>query len=136
MVPTPAFATMPHIVLLMIGTNDLYATGGQAEMPKRLGNLLDKITSTAPDALLVVAKIIPWVKDTDYTALIKTYNDAIPGLVEDRANKGKHVILVDMNTDFKLSTMMSWDNCHPNTTGYKFMANQWYAAIGSLLPHQ
>jgi lysophospholipase L1-like esterase len=133
LVPTPAYTTLPHSVLLMIGTNDLCATGGQAEMPKRLGNLLDKITSTAPDTLLVVAKTIPWVKPTDYSGLIKTYNDAIPGLVQTRANCGKHVILVDMNTAFDLSTMMSSDNCHPNTAGYTFMAHQWYAAIESLL---
>ena len=47
---------------------------------------------------------------------------------------GKHILLVDMNRDFNYATMISPDGCHPNTTGYKFMANQWYATIGSRLP--
>jgi lysophospholipase L1-like esterase len=132
LVPTPAFNTMPHIVLLMIGTNDLYSPkGGQAEMPQRLGNLIDKIISTAPNALVVVAQITPWAQ---YTAVIKTYNDAIPGVVEARANKGKHVVVVDMNTHFDTATMLSSDGCHPNTAGYHFMADQWYAAIKNVLP--
>jgi lysophospholipase L1-like esterase len=30
--------------------------------------------------------------------------------------------------------MLGSDSIHPNTTGYKFMADHWYTAIGPLLP--
>jgi lysophospholipase L1-like esterase len=127
LVPSPAFTTIPNIVLLMIGTNDIYAASGQATMPTRLGSLLDKITTAAPNALLVVAKITP-LSMASWNATIKTYNDAIPGVLQTRAAAGKHVIGVDMNTDFKTATMLSSDGIHPNQTGYNFMGDTWTMA--------
>ncbi|HEX2875003.1 MAG TPA: SGNH/GDSL hydrolase family protein [Polyangiaceae bacterium] len=132
LVPKPALDTVPHIVLLMIGTNDVYAASGQATMPERLGGLLDKLTSAAPNALIVVAKITP-LNNAGSNATIKTYNDAIPGLVQTRAAAGKHIILGDMNTGFT-SAMLSNDGVHPNKSGYDFMGDTWYKLISSFLP--
>lgn len=132
LVPKPALDTIPHIVLLMIGTNDVYAASGQATMPDRLGALLDKLISAAPNALIVVAKITP-LNNAGSSATIKTYNDAIPGLVQTRAAAGKHVILGDMNTGFT-PAMLSNDGVHPNKSGYDFMGDTWYKLIGSFLP--
>ena len=132
LVPNPAFDNKPHIVLLMIGTNDIYAPSGQAEMPKRLGSLLDEITAAAPEALLVVAKLTP-LSSSAWNANIETYNDAIPALVASRAAAGKHIRLGDMNTGFT-PAMLSTDTVHPNKAGYDFMGNAWYSLIGELLP--
>ena len=131
LVPSPALSTLPNIVLLHIGTNDVYASSGQATMPDRLGQLMDKIISAAPDALLVLAKIKP-LNHSSWNATIKTYNDAMPGLVQTRVAAGKHVMLVDMNTGFA-SSMLSSDGIHPNQSGYNFMGDTWYAAIGGCL---
>jgi len=133
-IPSPAFDNasggVPNIILLHIGTNDTGSSTG-AEMASRLDALIDKITTAAPDALLVVAKIIPlsWA-----TTAINDYNKAIPGIVTKHASAGKHVEIVDMNTGFTSSTMMSSDNIHPNSAGYKFMSDRWYSVIGPLLP--
>lgn len=132
LIPMPALNTIPHIVLLMIGTNDVYAASGQADMPKRLGALIDKITGAAPNALVVVAKITP-LSNMSWNSTVNTYNNAIPGVVSDRAAQGKHVMLGDMNKGFS-SSMLSSDGVHPNQTGYDFMADAWYGEIGSLLP--
>ena len=35
---------------------------------------------------------------------------------------------------FTPSSMLGSDNIHPNSTGYKFMADHWYGVIGPLLP--
>lgn len=132
LIPKPALDTLPHIVLLMIGTNDVYAASGQATMPERLGTLLDKLIGAAPNALIVVAKITP-LNNAGSNATIKTYNDAIPGLVQTRAAAGKHIILGDMNTGFT-SGMLSSDSVHPNKSGYDFMGDAWYKLISSYLP--
>jgi lysophospholipase L1-like esterase len=115
---------------MMIGTNDVGNFTG-AQMATQLGALLDKIITAAPDTLLVVAKITPvsWA-----TSVVTAYNNAIPGLVQSRADAGKHVALADMNTGFNSSTMLSSDNLHPNSAGYAFMAAHWYGVIGPLLP--
>ena len=57
-----------------------------------------------------------------------------PGLVQQRAGAGKHITSVDMFTGFTPSSMLGSDNIHPNSTGYKFMADRWYSVIGPLLP--
>jgi lysophospholipase L1-like esterase len=81
---------------------------------------------------VVLAQIIPLGYGTN--DVIKAYNQAIPGLAQQRAAAGKHIVLVDMYTGFNASSMLGSDSIHPNTAGYKFMADHWYAVIGSLLP--
>jgi lysophospholipase L1-like esterase len=53
-------------------------------------------------------------------------------MVQMWASMGKHVTMVDLNTGFQTSTMLSSDGIHPNQTGYNWMGDTWYAAIGSL----
>jgi lysophospholipase L1-like esterase len=118
--------TPADIVLIHIGTNDMYQTPAGA--PDRLGNLIDQIATGLPDALIVVAKIIPLsMSASEVTA----YNNAIPGVVEQKKGEGKHVIMVDMNTGFPAGGM---DNVHPYQSGYEWMGDKWYATIGSLFP--
>jgi lysophospholipase L1-like esterase len=134
LIPSPAFDTAsggsPHIILMMIGTNDANDSTAP-QMADRLEALIDKIVGAAPDALLVVAKItpVPWAM-----SVVNGYNDAIEDIVQERAAAGKHVELADMNTGFMSSTMFVSDNLHPNRAGYEFMAGRWYDVIGSRLP--
>jgi hypothetical protein len=134
-IPSPGFSSgsggIPNIILLHIGTNDS-GTYSATQMTSDLSGLLDKLITNAPDALLVVAQIIPLGYGTN--SVIQAYNQSIPGLVQQRANAGKHITIVDMYTGFTTSTMIGSDSVHPNTTGYKFMADHWYSVIGSLLP--
>ena len=117
------------IVLVHIGTNDMYMSnpGGA---PMRLGNLLDKLSTGLPNALIVVAKIIPLPSGT---AAVNTFNAAIPGIVQTRVAADKHIIVVDLNAGFPSSGLSS-DNVHPNPSGYAWMAGVWYNAISPLLP--
>jgi lysophospholipase L1-like esterase len=127
LIPMPAFQPPPHIILLMIGTNDIAQNDNLANAPKRLGGLIDKLVMNAPDALIVVAKLTPLSRST----AVQTYNDAIPAVVQERASAGKHVVLVDQFTGFPTSEL--GDGVHPNQQGYERMAGVWYAAIGKLL---
>ncbi|MES1188028.1 MAG: SGNH/GDSL hydrolase family protein [Myxococcales bacterium] len=136
MIPNPAFSSgsggTPEIILLHIGTNDS-GSFTAAQMQTDLKGLLDKLFTNAPNALVVLAQIIPLGYDPN-NAVIKAYNQSLPGIVQDRAGAGKHIVLVDMSTGYSVGTMFGSDNIHPNTAGYKFMADKWYAAISSLLP--
>jgi lysophospholipase L1-like esterase len=127
-------ATDPHIILLHIGTNDI--NGGQAApVLENLGNLLTQITDSAPDALLVVAQIVPRQQNNGPT---EAYNAGIPALVEERAAEGDHVVLADMYTPFVSNpggaNALLNDIVHPNDAGYAVMAEAWYEAIESVLP--
>ncbi len=126
-VPSPALTPKPHIILLHIGTNDMYQMPNGA--PDRLGTLIDGILSELPDSLLVVSTIIPFPQQDN---TVKTFNSAVPGLVKMRADAGKHILLVDQFKDFPTSEL--GDGVHPNQTGYGRMGKVWYEAIKSYLP--
>jgi len=127
----------PNIILLMIGTNDVNNSIDLATAPMRLGALLDRMTTDAPSALIVVAKLTPTASDTTNVD-VATYNNAIPALVQARAAAGKHILTVDMyaamtaNSSYR--TTLMHDGLHPNDAGYVVMAQTWYRAINGVLP--
>jgi lysophospholipase L1-like esterase len=127
-VPAPGLPADVDIILLLIGTNDMYG-----QMPttaaNRLAPLLDQILDARPDALLAVGTITPLT--VNGSANIPPYNGAIPGLVQTRAAAGKHIILVDQFTGFPNSELA--DGIHPNQAGYNRMGDVWYAAIADYL---
>lgn len=125
-VPTPALRDVPHIVLLHAGTNDMYQSPNGADT--RLGALIDELIAGAPDALIVVSNIIPFPSGAN---AVSTYNAKVPGVVQERANKGAHVIFVDQFKDFPTSEL--GDGVHPNKAGYARMAGVWYDAISDYL---
>ncbi len=127
----------PHIVLLMIGTNDINGNVDINNAPNRLANLVDDITTRAPDALLVVAAIIPTTNDGT-NAKVEPYNAAMEALVEERASAGKHVVFLDNYAAFRSNpnykTALMADGLHPNTAGYEVLGQAFYGVIGELLP--
>lgn len=113
----------PRIVLLHIGTNDMW--NGANGAPERLGTLIDKICAKLPaDGKLYVSNIIPFPQQSSN---VTAYNAKIPGIIQQKAGAGKPVYFVEM---FKALTSGDLaDGVHPNMTGYNKMADVWYNAI-------
>ncbi|HEY9060498.1 MAG TPA: GDSL-type esterase/lipase family protein, partial [Pseudobacteroides sp.] len=113
----------PQIVLLHIGTNDMYQTPTGAH--ERLSTLIDKICAKLPaGGKLYVSDIIPFPMSASN---VTAYNAKIPGIVQQKAATGKPVYFVEM---FKALTSSDLaDGVHPNATGYNKMADVWYNAI-------
>jgi hypothetical protein len=130
-------AHRPHVVLLMIGTNDVNGRQDLPRAPDRLALLLDRITTTSPDALVVVARIVPTTDDS-LNAAVRTYNDGVAEVVRRRSDAGKHLLLVDMYGAFtanpRFETELMADRLHPKSEGYAEMARLWYSAIEGFLP--
>jgi lysophospholipase L1-like esterase len=118
----------PNTVLLHIGTNDMLKDG-EATAPDRLSTLIDRITTTAPNAEVFVAQITPlgW---SEGDAAVNTYNAAIPGIVQSKVNAGKNVHLVDMHSALTAADLE--DGVHPTAAGYDKMAAVWYDALRSV----
>lgn len=125
----------PHIVLLMIGTNDLNGNVQVEQAPNRLGNLIDAIAERAPDTLVAVATIIPIENGNGNK--VAPYNAAMVDLVANRVAEGKHVILVDNHAAFtsdpSYATVWMGDTLHPNDAGYAVLGESFYEAISGLL---
>jgi lysophospholipase L1-like esterase len=121
------------IMIVHIGTNDMYmntSTANPTDAPANLGKLLDKLIAAQPNALIVVAKIIPLGLAS---SAVTTYNNAIPNVVQTRVTAGHHLMIVDLNTGFPSGDISS-DGVHPNVMGYAWMGDKLYDALGSLFP--
>lgn len=137
----PALAEAhPHVVLLMIGTNDVDAGCDLPSMPDRLGALVDAIFEASPDTFVIVASLVP-SQDEGFDARALTYGHAIPGLVSARARAPggrRRIAFVDMTSAFRrvpeFRTKLLADMLHPNDAGYAVMAEVWATALFSKVP--
>jgi lysophospholipase L1-like esterase len=119
----------PHTVLLHIGTNDILQNDAVSAAPNRLSALIDHITNSVPSAEVFVAQIIPLANQSQ-NAQLKTFNAAIPGIVQSKAAAGKHVHLLDMYDALTPADLV--DGIHPTASGYDKMAAVWYRALLSV----
>ncbi|MEW9552971.1 ricin-type beta-trefoil lectin domain protein [Nonomuraea sp. NPDC050783] len=119
----------PRTVLLHIGTNDVLQNYNLSGAPQRLSTLIDHITAAVPGADVLVATIIPLANSGQESAA-RTFNAAIPGIVQSKVSSGKRVHLVDMHS--KLTTSDLIDGVHPTAGGYDKMAAAWYEALRSI----
>ena len=127
----------PHIVLLMIGTNDINGNINVSSAPTRLGQLIDEIIADAPTALVVVASIIPIANDGT--------NQRDPELQRRHPGAGQYARrrrearrlprqLRGVHQGPELRTSLMVDSLHPNDAGYAVLGRAFYDAIAALLP--
>ena len=129
--PKKAFSTTPHIVLLHIGTNDMTSNANPTTTANQLDTLVTNLVAAAPDALIVVAKIVPLgYNNTNYDSYIAK----IPDVVKAHADKKEHVVMVDMST-LPGSDIRGNGDVHPTNQGYADMAALWYGVIEGYLPN-
>jgi lysophospholipase L1-like esterase len=129
--PKKAFSTAPHIVLVHIGTNDMTSNANPTTAANQLDTLVTNVVQGAPDALVVVAKIVPLgYSNTNYDQYIAK----IPDVVSKHASKNEHVVMVDMST-LPGSDIRGNGNVHPTDKGYADMGDLWYGVIKGYLPN-
>lgn len=118
------------IVLLHLGTNDMVSepTGAAG----RLGELIGEIAAILPDALIVVAQVIPLKFSSDTMSLVERYNREVAQEVGRMASAGTRVILADHFSGFPHEALS--DGVHPDAAGYAFMAGVWFGVIEEYLP--
>lgn len=123
----------PDVVLLHIGTNNVWPGGSNTTAIADLPDLLDLIIATRPQARLFVAQIIPATGGIS-TNIIPEYNTAIASMVSTRAAAGKLIYAVDHYTSFMsggspIGAYFS-DQVHPSDAGHAVMAQNWATALG------
>ncbi len=115
-------AAQPQIVLLMIGTNDVWHQQDAANAPKRLGDLIDQLARDLPHGYIVVASVPPLASANNNSAAA-VYNSAIAPLVAAHAAGGEHVSYADIYAATPPVDLM--DEAHFNADGYAKMAEIW-----------
>jgi lysophospholipase L1-like esterase len=120
------------IVLLEIGTNDLYANRNTDAIAASIGDLLDRIHVTAPNATILLGTVLPTIDDAKNVEASKL-NLLLPDIVSSRFSRDFKVYLVDhyrrfvSNSNWQAAYMS--DNLHPSDRGYEVMAEEWYAVL-------
>jgi lysophospholipase L1-like esterase len=130
LLPSPALDDDPNIILLHIGTNDV--SKAPDGMEEKLERLIDSIIKDAPDALLVVAALIPSNRSSHPNSRIIEYNSKIPAIVKKKADNGAKIIFVDQYEGFPKTKELA-DKLHPNEAGYARMADKWFNAVETYL---
>jgi hypothetical protein len=118
---------LPNIVLLNAGTNDMKDNDDPTNAHTRLGKLVDRLLSAIPDTVVIVSTLLP-NKDNATEARIEAYNSQLVGMVNNRSEAGKKVLLVDMHSSC-FSTKDLNDSTHPTDKGYLKMAGVFYDGI-------
>ena len=131
----------PDVVLLLIGTNDIWQNQTVSSTLTDLDNLIREVATRRPYAKIIVSNLPPrydGLKNPSrvlYETLQQQYNAGIPSIVANHAALGHQVTMVDMHsvmTPFDFSS----DGVHPSTGGYNKMADVWAPAISAVITPQ
>ena len=124
----------PDVILLMIGTNDVFYDPLDhlaATAPDRLSNLIslisNKKTGLDPSAALIVAQVTPDAYSA--ASLTQAYNAGVASVVANHHdNLHENVSLVNMYSALDPATDFL-DGEHPNSDGYLKMADVWLTGM-------
>ncbi|CAG8960141.1 hypothetical protein HYFRA_00010620 [Hymenoscyphus fraxineus] len=117
---------LPNVVLVHAGSNDINSDFELEGAPGRVGELVERIHSALPRALIVVARIIGETNEV-FQKRIEVFNDGVQEVVEAKKNAGMPVRLVSMGAVDPVNDTI--DGLHPNERGYTKMAVAWFGAI-------
>ena len=117
----------PHVLLLMIGTNDITETSSLAVLRPRFQALLDLIYDLRPTIPIVLGRVPQY--QTLVWSPVTAYNNMMVEELTSRvaANPVRSMAVANMET-IRGETKYS-DYVHLGPTGYTEMANLWYDAI-------
>ena len=138
-------ATKPDVVLIMLGTNDFFASDVRGDntssfLTKSLQGIIDDIFLLRPNAKVVIASIPPFKwdinKGIDGNQTKTTANAFLKQRVTKLSAQGKRIFFLDMHASIlarnKQGDIFS-DGLHFNDQGNKFMAQEWIDALKAVL---
>ena len=128
-------ATQPDIVLMMLGTNDVWSHLPPATILDAYRTLLGQMRAQNPDMKLIVAQIPPMNPGgcADCAQGAVNLNNAIPGWAATHSTERSPITVVDQWTGFDTAADTT-DGVHPNeTTGIQKLASRWYPALAAAL---
>lgn len=131
-------AERPDIVLLHIGSNDLFRgeypgtfdslTGTGTYTIGRISQMIDMIYIGSPGVTIYVADVIPWFADAEIVKKMEDLRVELSAMTSYRQNKGEKVKLVNVSEQFTPG-MMQADLIHPNNVGDAYLATKWLSAM-------
>ena len=128
-------ATNPSIVIVHLGTNDMW---GHFITTQRkltaLTKLIGQMRTHNAGMKIIVAQIIPMEPSncTGCAQRVVALNNAIPGWAAGKTTAQSPITVVDQWTGFNAATDTN-DGVHPIDSGFQKMSDRWYPALTSVL---
>ncbi|WP_431936608.1 cellulose binding domain-containing protein [Micromonospora sp. RP3T] len=127
-------ATHPDVVLMHLGTNDVWSNIAPATILAAYSKLVDQMRAANPATTVLVAKIIPMNPASCPECGQRTValNAAIDGWAAGKTTAASPIVVVDQWTGFNTATD-TYDGVHPNAAGDQKMSDRWYPALTAAL---
>ncbi|KAK4194132.1 family 3 putative carbohydrate esterase [Triangularia verruculosa] len=118
----------PNVILVNAGTNDALQDAGVSGAAARMEAMLVDCWRLSPRAVVVLSTLL-LNRDPVVERRVLNINDQFRGLVKRLRDSGRAIVLVDMHSDQAPMDVDFADQTHPNDTGYRKMANVWFAGL-------
>ncbi|WBB56889.1 cellulose binding domain-containing protein [Verrucosispora sp. WMMD573] len=127
-------ATRPDIVLMHLGTNDVWSNIAPATILSAYSRLVDQMRASNPGMRILVAKIIPMAPSTcpDCGQRVVALNGAIDAWAAGKTTTVSPIVVVDQWTGFSPAAD-TYDGVHPNAAGDQKISDRWYPALVAAL---
>ena len=128
-------ANPPDVMLMHIGTNDVWNKLPTTTILSAFGVAIDTARKYAPNVVVLLAQIIPMNPSncSVCAAGVQQLDAAIPAWAASKSTAASPIVVVDQWTGFDDATD-TIDGVHPNSsTGSQKVADRWYAALAPML---
>jgi lysophospholipase L1-like esterase len=127
-------ATQPDIVVMHLGTNDVWSNIAPATILAAFSTLVDQMRASNPNMKILVAQILPMNPSncTECGQRVVAFNNAIPGWAAGKSTAQSPIVVVDQWTGFSTSADTG-DGVHPNDSGNQKISDHWYPPLTQFL---
>jgi lysophospholipase L1-like esterase len=128
-------ATDPDVVLMHLGTNDVWSARSPATILAAFTKLVGQMRAANPAMRILVAQILPMTPSScpECAQRVVDFNAAIPAWAAATTTAASPITVVDQWTGFNTATDTG-DGVHPNASGDQKIADRWYPALTAVLP--
>jgi hypothetical protein len=128
-------ATNPDIVLVHLGTNDIWGGRTTSAILNAYTKIVQQMRAKNPKMKIIVAKIIPMDSARscgNCGSAVVALNNAIPAWANNLTTSNSPITLVDQWTGFSTASD-TYDGVHPTDGGHQKMANKMYPVLAAAL---
>ena len=129
-------AEKPDVVLMEIGTNDVWSSIATATITIAFSFVIDQFRAQNPSVIFFVAQITPLNPSgcSGCESRVEALNAAIPAWASGKSTSDSPVYVVDVWSALDPATYLpnsTWtkDGCHPELPASQLMADKWYAGL-------
>ncbi len=134
LLPGRLAATLPDIVVMHFGTNDVWSSIAPDRILAAYTKLVGQMRASNPHMRILVAQLIPMNPEgcTGCAQRVVDFNARIPDWARTTSTPDSPVTVVDQWTGFSTATD-TYDGVHPNAAGDERIAARWYPALSAVL---